>query len=71
MNREQALDSYYCIKAGSDGVALVNDIYDKLDSQTCSNCLFGHKPYCDNPDSFCEATRIEPTNGCNNFIKDD
>lgn len=42
MKREEALNSFYCIEAGIDGVELVNEIYDSLDKQKCPNCRYSN-----------------------------
>ena len=78
MNRQQALIlsngmNYYAedgtmIQEADDATSVIDEIYDDFESRTCGNCFFGSdKYYCDNPNSFCEATRIEPTDGCNQF----
>lgn len=33
MTREEAKDSFYCIEAGCDGVALVDELYDDFEQQ--------------------------------------
>ena len=40
MKREEALNSFYCIEACTDGVELVN--YDSLDKQKCPNCRYAN-----------------------------
>ena len=42
MKREEALNSFYCIEAGTDGVELVNEIYNSLDKQKCPNCRYAN-----------------------------
>lgn len=42
MKREEALNSFYCIEASTDGVELVNEIYDSLDKQKCQNCRYAN-----------------------------
>lgn len=38
MTREEALDDFFCCTSGSDGDALIKEIYDSLDSEVCANC---------------------------------
>ena len=45
MTRKEAINSFYCIEAGSDGVELVNEIYDDFESRTCQNCKHYYQPY--------------------------
>lgn len=33
MTREEALNSFYCIEAGQDGIELVNQIYDEFENK--------------------------------------
>ena len=42
MTREEALNSFYCLEAGTDGVELVNEIYYSLDKQKCPNCRYAN-----------------------------
>ena len=42
MKREEALNSFYCLEAGTDGVELVNEIYNSLDKQKCPNCRYAN-----------------------------
>ena len=42
MTREEALNSFYCLEAGTDGVELVNEIYNSLDKQKCPNCRYAN-----------------------------
>ena len=42
MTREEALNSFYCIEAGTDGVELINEIYDSLDKQKCPTCKYAN-----------------------------
>ena len=42
MTREEALNSFYCIEAGTDGIELVNEIYNSLDKQKCRNCRYAN-----------------------------
>ena len=42
MKREEALNIFYCIEAGTDGVELVNEIYNSLDKQKCPNCRYAN-----------------------------
>ena len=43
MTRDEALNSFYCIEAGQDGIELVNQIYDELEKQNCKNCFYDCK----------------------------
>lgn len=65
MTRAEAHSSFYCIEAGTDGIELVNEIYDDFKSRTCENCkqleAFDYCPALEN----CIA---EPqVFGCNKF----
>ena len=42
MTQEEALNSFYCIEAGTDGIELVNEIYNSLDKQKCPNCRYAN-----------------------------
>ena len=42
MTREEALNSFYCIEAGTDGVELVNEIYKSLKKQKCKNWRYAN-----------------------------
>ncbi len=42
MKREEALNSFYCLEAGTDGIELVNEIYKSLDKQKCPNCRYAN-----------------------------
>ena len=42
MTREEAFNSFYCIEAGTDGVELINEIYNSLNKQKCPNCRYAN-----------------------------
>ena len=57
MTREEAKKSFYCLEAGTDGISLVDEIYDEFESRTCESCInyddgrrkevfFSFKPRC-------------------------
>jgi len=76
MNRQQAhdklaeavddpfLDKYDVINQAE---YILDDVYDDIESRVCGNCDFGGRQYCNNPNSFCVQSMIEPTDGCNQF----